>query len=668
MKQRIPLIVILFVLVLSVMNGERALAASSQLPPLAEGEMCTLSTGVERQVYRVYYEKPEDIRLLVSFDLFEFNNRLEQYVLVAASPTELLQIRSLGFRTVLDLEETANFKKLDMLRQYSLNTLPPPYNCYRTVEEIFAYANAIATTYPDLAEWIDVGDSWEKSVGQPDGYDMMILRLTNETIPGDKPKLFITAAIHAREYTTAELAARFSGYLIENYNNNADIHWLLDYHEIHIMLQANPDGRKEAEIGLSWRKNTNENYCGVTSTNRGADLNRNFDFLWNGCPSYYGCSSGNPCDTTYRGPVAASEPETQAVQNYMNLIFPDQRDESSLSNPAPDDATGVYIDLHSYSRLVLWSWGFSYDPAPNATGLQTLGRRFAFFNNHVPQQSSDLYPTDGSTDDYAYGRLGVAGYCFELGDEFFEECSVFENDILPNNLPALLYASKVSRTPYITPAGPNTINLALDDSTVPAGTPVTLTAQVNDTQFRSGYSDPTQPIAQTEYAIDIPYWEDGYSPIAMNPSDGSFNSTIENVTATIDTTSLNPGRHIIYVRGKDTGNNWGAVSAIFLTIEGDLNNPPVANDIEVWTRYEAPISITLTGSDPDADPITFAVVDEPLHGSLSGTSPDLTYTPNQGFVGTDTFTYKANDGQLLSELATVTIHVDFILFLPVIMN
>ena len=136
---------------------------------------------------------------------------------------------------------------------------------------------------------MDAGDSWEKvTAGGLPGYDMKVLKLTNSAVPGPKPKLFITAAIHAREYTTAELVTRFAEYLVNNYGTNADATWILDHHEIHIMLHTNPDGRKQAETGLSWRKNTNQNYCGVTSTSRGADLNRNFAFQWGCC----GGSSG----------------------------------------------------------------------------------------------------------------------------------------------------------------------------------------------------------------------------------------------------------------------------------------------------------------------------------------------------------------------------------------
>jgi len=194
-------------------------------------------------------------------------------------------------------------------------------------------------------------------------------------------------------------------YLVNSYGIDADATWLLNYHEIHLMLQTNPDGRKKAETGLLWRKNTNQNYCGPDSNARGADLNRNFRFYWSCC----GGSSGFQCAYTFHGPSPASEPETQSVQNYIYIHFKDQRGEK-INDAAPLNASGLYLDIHSSGRLILWPWGFTSDPAPNATQLQTLGRKLAFFNGHTPIQSYGLYPTDGTTISFAYGEMGLAGF------------------------------------------------------------------------------------------------------------------------------------------------------------------------------------------------------------------------------------------------------------------
>ncbi|HOV30168.1 MAG TPA: M14 family zinc carboxypeptidase [Anaerolineaceae bacterium] len=663
MKRKAGLIILLVLVMLVSFSGEYQVQSASFLPT-DDTQACSVDVESQRQVYRIYYTTIEDISRLMAFDVFEYNNQVEQYVLAALSPDELAQVQNLGFTTLFDAHEDANFQKLKLLATNSLDTIGPPFNCYRTVEELYAYGAALAAYYPTLAEWLDVGDSWEKSVGQPDGYDMMLLRLTNENITEEKPRLLLTASIHAREYAPAELAARFAGYLIENYNTNADVHWLLDYNEIYIMLLANPDGRKEAEAGDLWRKNTNENYCGPTSHDRGADLNRNFNYEWAG----WGGSSNYPCDETYHGPSAASEPEVDAIQDVMLSLFPDQR-EDDLNAPAPEDATGVYIDLHSYGGDVMWSWGFTGSNAPNNTDLQTLGRKFAFFNGYDPHKSYTLYPTDGSTEDYIYGRLGVAGYCIEVGTQFFEPCTNFETTILPQNLPVLIYAAKTARTPYMTPAGPDSINLALDLNAAPIGTLVTLTGQINDTRFNnSNGTEPSQAIAAAEVSIDIPYWEEGYAPISLSPVDGNFNSSVENVTGTIDTSSLSEGQHILYVRGKDAAGNWGAVSALFLTLTKPVNNPPVAEGQELNTWMDEPIAITISGSDADGDSLTFSITVDPQHGSLSGTAPNVIYTPQTGYVGSEVFSFRVWDGEVYSQDADVFINVRQRTFLPLLIK
>lgn len=517
-------------------------------------------------IARVYYDSVEDLRRLSAYDLLEYNNPEEKYVLAIVSRADLTRLAALGFGVRVDVGRTASRtapRAVDPGQAGAGTTGSiPGFSCYRMVEETYADAAALAAARPDLASWIDVGDSWEKRVGRADGYDLMVLVLANRATGGPKPKLFVTASIHAREYAPAELVIRFGEYLLDRYGTDADATWLLDHHEIHLMPQGNPDGRKEAEAGVLWRKNTNEAYCGATSSHRGADLNRNFDFQWGG----WGGSSGDPCAETYRGPTPASEPETRAIQDYLRTIFPDQR-EDDLSAAAPQDAGGIYIDVHSFASLVLWPWGFGSALPPNAAGLQTLGRKFAYFNRYTPQQSVALYPTDGSTADFAYGELGVASYTFELGTDFFQDCATFESTVYPSNLDALIYAAKAARTPYLTPGGPEALDLVLSPARVAPGNPGALTATIDDTRFRQTNGvEPVQAIAAAEVYIDTPPWAAGAVSQAMAPADGSLDSPTEVVVASIDTAGLAPGRHILFVRGQDASGAWGAVSAVFLEV------------------------------------------------------------------------------------------------------
>jgi len=451
----------------------------------------------------------------------------------------------------------------------------PGFPCYETVEDTFAVAQGFTTTYPQLAEWIDVGDSWQKTVGQG-GYDINVLKLTNKTTGGNKPKLFINSAIHAREYATAPLNLDFARWLLEGYDNDADATWILDHHEVHLMLQTNPDGRKRAETGISWRKNTNQNFCGPTGNSRGVDLNRNFTFSWNGTNGVG--SSGNQCSGTYRGPFRGSEPEVQALEGYVRSLWPDRRG-PNRNDAAPANTSGIHLDIHSFSELVLWPWGDVNQLAPNGVALRTLGRKFAFFNGYSPQQSIGLYPTDGTTDSVSYGELGVPAYTFELGTRFFQQCGVYENTIRPDNLPALVYAAKVVRAPYVTPAGPDSINLTLGNGAsnggVAAGTQVSLNVTASDTRFNnSNGSEGTQNISAAEYYIDIAPWEAGASANSLSASDGAFNERNEGVTGVIDTSNLSNGRHTVFVRSRDTTGTWGAVSAAFLNVTDDSTPPP----------------------------------------------------------------------------------------------
>jgi len=187
---------------------------------------------------------------------------------------------------------------------------------------------------------------------------------------------------------------------------------------------------------------------------------------------------------------------------------------------------------------VLWPWGFSYSPAPNGAALQTLGRKFAYFNGYEPKQSVGLYATDGTTDDFAYGELGLAAYTFEVGTAFFQGCATFENVILPDNLPALIYAAKVSRTPYQTPAGPDTGNVLVSPAAVDPGAEVWLTATLDDTRYNNqNGAEPTQDVAAAEYYVDVPPWstEDIAVARSMAATDGTFDESAEGAVAAVDT-------------------------------------------------------------------------------------------------------------------------------------
>lgn len=96
-----------------------------------------------------------------------------------------------------------------------------------------------------------------------------------------------------------------------------------------------------------------------------------------------------------------------------------------------------------------------------------------------------------------------------------------------------------------------------------------------------------------------------------------------------------------------------------------VNRPPTATGQAPTTAEDTPLGVTLAGSDPDNDSMTLAVVTNPTHGTLSGTVPNLTYTPAPNYNGGDSFTFTAFDGRLTSAPATVSITVSAVNDLPV---
>ncbi|MBN1886963.1 MAG: hypothetical protein JW850_03200 [Thermoflexales bacterium] len=567
------LIACLFVVLLAgawstpFLNGVPRLLASAPevqaLPPAPQAQPIPLGDGP--WVVRAYYTERRLVDELAAWRAPWEVHHDQGYLVLDVDRTDYERLLAAGFRLEIDQALTDELMRLHV-RLPDQTAGIPAYPCYRTVEETFVTARALVTTHPHLAAWIDAGDSWEKTTpGGNDGYDLWVLRLTHASTPGPKPRLFVMSAVHAREYATAELNTRFAEYLLSRYGTDPDVTWLLDYHEIHLLLQANPDGRKWAESGTLWRKNTDNAYCANTD-NRGADLNRNFEFQWGCC----GGSSAYTCDETYRGLSPASEPEAQAIQAYVRSHFPDQR-ASSLSAAAPPTATGVFIDLHSYGELVLWPWGFVSTAAPNGPALQRLGRKLAYFNAYDPGQAMTLYPTDGTTDDFAYGDLGLAAYTFEVGTWFFQDCTTFENTIVPANLPALLYAAKVARAPYLLPLGPDVLNLVVAPEDTQQGGQVYLTATVDDTRYSTTSGlEPTQAITAAEYYIDVPPWVTTTltHPLAhpLAALDGVFDSQPETVGGVIGTAGLSAGRHTLFVRGQDADGNWGPFSAVFMSV------------------------------------------------------------------------------------------------------
>jgi hypothetical protein len=140
------------------------------------------------------------------------------------------------------------------------------------------------------------------------------------------------------------------------------------------------------------------------------------------------------------------------------------------------------------------------------------------------------------------------------------------------------------------------------------------------------------------------------------------------------------------------GNDWVLVSQgmfgffvnVWISPEGDVfvvgdygrilhrspppNTLPVASDQQVNTNEDTAKAITLIANDVDGDSLTYTIITQPVHGILSGQAPNVTYVPLLNYNGSDSLTFKANDGNVNSNVATVNITVISVNDAPVANN
>jgi hypothetical protein len=535
----------LLLTVLFIAGGSQPATAQQDLSPV-----------IARITTRSQAETEQIVRL--GLDLVEARDGDDLFILTTQA--EIARLRAQGFVVTVDQEQTAQLQRAGASSFMG---------GYRTVPEMRALLEQRAAQYPVLARFFVYGQSWERTRAAQAGHDLFAIELTNKGRSGPKPTFFLMAAIHARELSTSEVALRFVDYLLQNYGVDGDATWLLDEHRVVVLPVVNPDGRRLAEQGYYQRKNRNSTYSAavgetcanppVSNNQYGVDLNRNSSFAWGTVDA----PTLSTCSLTYPGPAPASEPETAALEALVRHYFPDQRG-SHPTDAAPLSTTGVLITLHSYGNLVLWPWGSAYERAPNAAQLRLFGEKMAGYNGYIAQQSVQLYPTSGDTDDWAYGELGIPAFTFELGPTsgtcggFMPPFQCLDTGaggaFWPHNLPALIYAAKVARTPYTLVNGPTPETLQAS----PTGDGTQLIAAFDE--VRNG----GQSIAGAEYYVDIPPWRGG-TPVAMVAADGAFGSTRETATAKIPALSE---RYFIYVRARDATNTWGPVRAMW--IAGDL--------------------------------------------------------------------------------------------------
>jgi len=142
--------------------------------------------------------------------------------------------------------------------------------------------------------------------------------------------------------------------------------------------------------------------------------------------------------------------------------------------------------------------------------------------------------------------------------------------------------------------------------------------------------------------------------VVSNPTNGTLSGSVPNLTYTPATNYT--GADSFTFKAND-GSIDSAPATVSITVNA-TNGAPTANGQAVTTNEDVAKSITLTGSDPDGNTLSFTIVTPPSRGTLSGSAPNLTYTPASNLNGSDSFTFRVSDGQLTSAPVTVNLTIN----------
>jgi hypothetical protein len=305
---------------------------------------------------------------------------------------------------------------------------------FRSFPECVAYMDTLHEMYPDITTARDsIGNTYE-------GRAIWMMKISdNPDQDEDEPEFFINGLIHAREPMGMECCLRFMDYLLSNYGTDSSVTWLVNNREFYFVPIINADGyeynrQTDPNGGGMWRKNRH---------GQGIDLNRNWGYEW----GYDNIgSSPNQWDETYRGTGPFSEPETQALRDFIDSRHFE-----------------VIMNFHSYGNDFLYSWGYYDNYTPDEALFQQIGDSATAGNGYVYGTAWEvLYNTNGDCNDWQYGeqveKPKILGVVMEVGSDY----DGFWPD--PNRipilwdgvLPSLLFLSRIADNPYVlaAPAAP----------------------------------------------------------------------------------------------------------------------------------------------------------------------------------------------------------------------
>lgn len=296
--------------------------------------------------------------------------------------------------------------------------LPKANDGFLTFAEYEIELSAWETDYPAIASVTEIGRTWENR-------PLLLLKISdNVGTDEDEPEVLFIALQHAREWLSGMTVHGIVDHMLSNYGTDSRVTNAVDHCQLYVLLVANPDGYVYTHTtDRTWRKNRRDNGDGTF----GVDLNRNFDWAWS-------TASGNTSSGTYRGPSPNSEPETEALIDWIE----DHR-----------GGLAACLNYHTYGQLIMYNWAYTSADPPNVEVMAPVAGllRDEIFavNGSVFEVGSWAqvlsYAGGGSTNDYLHAALGIPTLTLELapdGSPGFYVAGTAIDPSVAENIPAAL--------------------------------------------------------------------------------------------------------------------------------------------------------------------------------------------------------------------------------------
>ena len=351
------------------------------------------------QSIRLYDPSPSNILIVASLGipLDHVGGKRDVYVDLTCTKDQTIELISRGLEIDILIPDLTSYyqerNRPAIPRNFPLGSMQGNY----TWDELNNRFDELLSLYPNIiSERLVIGQSVE-------GRDIWAYKISdNPNIDEDEPEVLYTSLIHAREPLSMMSLFYFTQKLAEGYNADDELTYLVNNREMWFLPVINPDGYVYNEYiepfgGGMHRKNRKDTNCG-NGTGRGIDLNRNFGYGW-GADNIG--SSSDPCSEVYRGDSPFSEPETEAVRDFiLNHDFKN------------------VLHYHSYSNLYIHAFGDgSYPDEPDLTTHREIGLEMAKHNDYYVGTGLDGigYTVNGDAVDWSYGDQGLIAYVPEVG-------------------------------------------------------------------------------------------------------------------------------------------------------------------------------------------------------------------------------------------------------------